>query len=83
MLQFGANQARLGAEWEKLHEHFSGLYLSFETDLDPERIKEAFPPATLARLRRLKLRYDPDNVFRDNFNIAPPIALGEREAGAA
>ena len=40
----------------------------------PERIGEAWPPATLARLRELKKRYDPDNVFRDNFNIDP---LGE------
>lgn len=78
VVAFGSNRERLNAEWERLHDHFSGLYLSFETDLDPERIEDAFPPATLARLRRVKLRYDPDNVFRDNFNITPPIALGAR-----
>ena len=61
---------RLNAEWAKLGEHFSGLYLSFETDQSPERLGEAFPSATLARLRSLKNEVDPRNVFRDNFNVA-------------
>jgi hypothetical protein len=42
-----------------------------ETDTRAERLGDAFPAATLGRLRVLKRRYDPDNVFRDNFNIAP------------
>jgi FAD/FMN-containing dehydrogenase len=25
----------------------------------------------MLRLRDLKSRYDPDNVFRDNFNVTP------------
>jgi FAD/FMN-containing dehydrogenase len=51
--------------------HFSGIYLNFETDLRPERVHDAFPGETLRRLRALKRRYDPGNVFRDNFNITP------------
>jgi FAD/FMN-containing dehydrogenase len=55
--------------WDDLREHFAGLYLSFEADQRPERLAEAFPPATLARLRDIKQVYDPANVFRDNFPL--------------
>jgi alkanesulfonate monooxygenase SsuD/methylene tetrahydromethanopterin reductase-like flavin-dependent oxidoreductase (luciferase family) len=68
---FGVSRERLNALWDELHNHFAGLYLSFDTDLRPERLADAFPPSTLERLRALKARYDPDNLFRDNFNVAP------------
>ncbi|TDC38491.1 LLM class flavin-dependent oxidoreductase [Micromonospora sp. 15K316] len=72
---FGRHRARLDALWDGLlAEHLHGTYLSFETDLRPERLTEAFPPRTLARLRTLKKRYDPDGLFRDNFAITPDTA---------
>ncbi|MER7443564.1 LLM class flavin-dependent oxidoreductase [Micromonospora avicenniae] len=72
---FGRHRARLDALWDGLlAEHLRGTYLSFETDLRPERLAEAFPPRTLARLRTLKERYDPDGLFRDNFAITPDTA---------
>ncbi len=73
VVAFGANPDRLNTAWESLARHFDGLYLSFETDQAPERLNEAFPGRTLERLREVKATYDPDNVFRDNFNIAPPV----------
>ena len=39
-------------------------------------LTDAYPPETMRRLRELKSRVDPDNVFRDNFNIAPPVLAG-------
>ncbi|HEU5102933.1 MAG TPA: LLM class flavin-dependent oxidoreductase [Roseiflexaceae bacterium] len=73
---FGSSRERMDRLWDALRQHFDGLYLSFESDLRPERIDDAFPPQTLERLRALKARYDPDNVFRDNFNIAPQLVSG-------
>ena len=73
LLATGRDAARLDPAWDALRPHFRGLYLSFETDQRPERLLDAFPPATLNRLRHLKARYDSHNVFRDNFNIAPAV----------
>jgi FAD/FMN-containing dehydrogenase len=70
-IAMGVSHRRLDPEWDSLAPHFIGTYLSFDTDQRPGRLHDAFPPATLARLRELKRRYDPDNVFRDNFNISP------------
>jgi len=50
------------------------MYLSFDSSERPERISEAFPPETLARLRRIKAQFDPAGVFRDNFAIDPAVA---------
>jgi hypothetical protein len=71
VVAFGTSKSRLDAAWSDMSSHFAGLYLSFETDQSPARLTEAWPPATLARLRALKKQYDPTNVFRDNFNIDP------------
>ena len=65
----GADAERLDRVWHGLHGHFEGLYLSFDTGQTAERLTDAFPEATLARLRELKRRFDPGNTFRDNFNI--------------
>jgi len=64
----GSSAETLDRLWQGLYGHFAGLYLSFDTDQRAERLTDAFPAATLARLRELKTRIDPDNTFRDNFN---------------
>lgn len=73
VVAFGARRDRLDTLWEDLYPHFEGLYLSFESDPRPARLLDAFPPGTLARLRELKGTYDPQNTFRDNFNITPAL----------
>ncbi|NRQ34243.1 LLM class flavin-dependent oxidoreductase [Nonomuraea sp. NN258] len=71
LVAFGSSRTRLDRAWDAMSEHFTGLYTTFETDRRPERLTDAYPPATLRRLRELKRRYDPGNVFRDNFVIDP------------
>lgn len=73
---FGANESRLEAAWADIAAHSRGLYLSFETSLRPERIGEAYPPATLERLRAVKERVDPEHLFRDNFAISEAAVTG-------
>ncbi|WP_242493733.1 LLM class flavin-dependent oxidoreductase [Sanguibacter massiliensis] len=65
----GVDGMRLERAWAPLREHFVGLYSSFETDESPARVREAFPPATLARLKALKADVDPDDVFDANFDV--------------
>lgn len=65
----GSNPARLDEGWDTLRPLMDGLYLSFETDVSVARLEDAFPPATLERLRAIKREVDPDNVFHDNFNV--------------
>ncbi len=65
----GTNSDRLEKVWAPLRTHFVGLYSSFETDESPARVREAFPPATLARLKALKAEVDPDDVFNANFDV--------------
>jgi alkanesulfonate monooxygenase SsuD/methylene tetrahydromethanopterin reductase-like flavin-dependent oxidoreductase (luciferase family) len=65
-------------DWDALMgSHVNGLYLSFDTDQRPERLREAFPEPTLTRLRELKATYDPDNVFNQNFPIPPAARVAE------
>jgi FAD/FMN-containing dehydrogenase len=73
----GASEAEFHRHWDDLRPHLDGLYLSFETDDRPERLHDAFPGETLARLRTLKARYDPENVFDQNFPITPAPHLRE------
>jgi len=72
VVALGSSQRRLNDAWDRLHPHFRGSYLSFDTDLRPERLHDAWPPEHLARLRELKRRYDPDGLFRDNFYLGDP-----------
>lgn len=48
-----------------------GSYVNALADEGAAGVGRAYPPETLARLVALKDRYDPDNVFHLNHNIAP------------
>jgi FAD/FMN-containing dehydrogenase len=48
-----------------------GAYVNFLEDEGEDRVRAAYPGATWDRLRQIKRRYDPDNLFRLNQNIPP------------
>jgi FAD/FMN-containing dehydrogenase len=49
----------------------SGAYVNFLVDEGEARIRDAYPGKTWDRLRSIKRRYDPTNLFRLNQNIPP------------
>ena len=60
--------------WQAIRHEGSGVYVNFLQEEGEARIHDAYPAATFARLAAIKRRYDPENVFRFNQNIAPARA---------
>jgi FAD/FMN-containing dehydrogenase len=56
---------------DALRKDGAGGYVGFMGDEDEATIRAAYPGATWDRLREIKRRYDPDNLFRLNHNIPP------------
>ena len=68
-------QAWMEAFADDIRQADGGAYVNFVGDEGPERIREAvYPGAHWDRLREIKRRYDPDNLFRLNQNIPPAAA---------
>jgi FAD/FMN-containing dehydrogenase len=59
--------------WAALHEHsrHGGAYVNFMADDEGEARVRAAYGSNYGRLREIKRRYDPKNLFRVNQNIAP------------
>ena len=69
-------QAALHEPWVNgfvaaLKQSDSGAYVNFLVDEGEARIRDAYPGKTWDRLRAIKRRYDPTNLFRLNQNIPP------------
>jgi FAD/FMN-containing dehydrogenase len=54
-----------------LQQEDRGAYVNFLGEDGEARIRSAYPGETWERLREIKARYDPNNLFRLNQNIPP------------
>jgi FAD/FMN-containing dehydrogenase len=66
-----ARQAWVEGFAKALQQSDRGAYVNFLGDEGAERVRSAYPGATWDRLRQVKQRYDPTNLFRLNQNIPP------------
>jgi FAD/FMN-containing dehydrogenase len=57
--------------WTALAPHHAGAYVNWLMDEGAEGVRQAYGAERYDRLKALKRRYDPGNVFRLNQNIAP------------
>jgi hypothetical protein len=57
--------------WEAMQPFSTGAYVNFMSDEPADRLGAVYGPGKYERLVALKRRYDPQNVFRHNQNIAP------------
>ncbi len=65
------HEAWTAALWQQVRHEGRGVYVNFLEEEGPERIREAYPPTTYARLAEIKRTYDPENLFRFNQNVPP------------
>jgi FAD/FMN-containing dehydrogenase len=57
--------------WSALEPYHTGAYVNFLMEEGEERVREAYGPEKYDRLKALKRRWDPENLFRVNQNISP------------
>ena len=55
--------------WPALEPYHTSVYVNFLMEEGEERIRQAYGAKKYERLKALKRRYDPDNLFRLNQNI--------------
>ncbi|HUG47147.1 MAG TPA: FAD-binding oxidoreductase [Candidatus Limnocylindria bacterium] len=57
--------------WDALAPHHTSVYVNFLMEEGEERVRQAYGPVKYDRLKALKRKYDPTNLFRLNQNIRP------------
>jgi FAD/FMN-containing dehydrogenase len=57
--------------FSSLQQSDKGMYVNFVGDEGDAHVRAAYPGATWERLKQIKAKYDPENLFRLNQNIPP------------
>lgn len=65
------HEAWVAEFFSALQQSDKGMYVNFVGDEGEASIRAAYPGATWERLREVKAKYDPENLFRLNQNIPP------------
>jgi hypothetical protein len=75
--QLSADREWVRSLFDALRPHMlgGGTYINSLTEQDDARIRQTYG-AKFDRLQMIKNKYDPNNVFRGNANIRPPVATG-------
>jgi hypothetical protein len=68
---FPAEREWVRDSWRAIEPHQVGAYVNFLTDEGEDRIRSAYGASTYDRLKDLKRKYDPANLFHLNQNIPP------------
>jgi FAD/FMN-containing dehydrogenase len=68
---FEAEREWARAYWTALGPYHTSVYVNFLMEEGKDRIRQAYGAAKYDRLKALKRKYDPTNLFRLNQNIAP------------
>src|SRR5690606_20554025 len=66
-----ANEHWVGGLARTLSRGGRGGHIGFLPDVEPDGVRDAYGQGTWERLRSVKRRYDPTNLFRRNHNIPP------------
>jgi FAD/FMN-containing dehydrogenase len=64
-------EAKILAAWKTLASKGQGAYSGFISTRTTEDVTKIYPPTTYERLKQIKKKYDPENIFNQNFNIQP------------
>jgi FAD/FMN-containing dehydrogenase len=75
-----ANEAWTAAFRAELPSDGTATYVNFMGAEGADAVRNAYPAPAYTRLRELKRRYDPDNVFRANHNIPPAVTTSGRRS---
>jgi FAD/FMN-containing dehydrogenase len=65
------HEAWVAEFFSSLQQSDKGMYVNFVGDEGGAHVRAAYPNGTWERLRKVKAKYDPDNLFRLNQNIPP------------
>ncbi|MCI4339733.1 MAG: FAD-binding oxidoreductase [Thermoplasmata archaeon] len=56
--------------WDRIRPHATGdVYVNFLTETEPAAVASAYGKSQLGRLRELKTKYDPDDLFRATHRV--------------